>query len=81
VVAGASSIMIGSTPRLAFELMIAPRKLQSLSPSVQALAAAVSSVRSTISVIGSGISRLEVFETARGITADWLDEFEEAMGV
>src|SRR5437879_6786863 len=44
----------GSGPPIVFALIIAPRKLQSLAAAVQAVAAAVSSDRSTFSIIGAG---------------------------
>src|SRR6185503_17312165 len=78
VVAGCRLITTGSALRSAFAAMIAPRRLQSLGAPVQAVAAAVSSARSTVNVVVNGRNRLEGSRTA---PTDWLDEFEDTLWV
>jgi hypothetical protein len=51
----------------AFEAMMAPRKLQSFGATVHAVAAAVSSVRSTSNVVANNGVRLEVPENAGSV--------------
>src|SRR6185295_16129997 len=81
VVAGCKVITTGSALRFVFAAMIAPRKLQSFGATVQAVAAAVSSVRSTSNVVvGNGGIKKEVVRTVCG-TAMWLDELDEALWV
>src|SRR6266550_7364119 len=81
VVDAARLIITGVAVASALAAMIAPRKLQSLGEPVQAVAAAVSSVRSTSNVVaGIGI-RLEVLGTARGTAICLLDELEDALWV
>src|SRR5437879_6392488 len=82
VVAGCRLIITGFALRLAFAAMIAPRKLQSPGKVVQAVAAAVSSVRSTSNVVvANGRIRLEVSGTTRGTAIGWLAELEDALWV
>jgi hypothetical protein len=61
--------------------MIAPRKLQSLGAAVHAVAAAVSSERSTVNVVAGGSSRFELAGIARATVLRRLVEFEDALGV
>jgi hypothetical protein len=61
--------------------MIAPRKLQSFAAAVQAVAAAVSSVRSTSNVVVSNGMRVTVAGTARTDIDFSLVEFEDAVCV
>src|SRR6266516_682672 len=65
----------------AFAAIIAPRKLQSFGKAEHTVAAAVSSVRSTSSVVTTGRIRLEVAGTARGAAMRCLDELEYALRV
>ena len=58
--------------------MIAPRKLQSLAAIVHAVAAAVSSVRSTSNVVANAGIRLEIAGAVRATVNGWLDELEDA---
>src|SRR5437588_13005246 len=81
VVPDARLIITGVAPTAVFAAMMAPRKLQSLAASVQAVAAAVSSVRSTTNVVVNGGTRLEILGTARAIVICWLDELDDALGV
>jgi hypothetical protein len=60
--------------------MMAPRRLQSLGATVQAVATAVSSALSTSSVVGGGINRLKVEAAAHGTAVVRLDELEDALG-
>jgi hypothetical protein len=59
--------------------MIAPRKLQSLGAAVQAVAAAVSSVRSTTNVVANGSIRLEVRGATLETGMDLFAELEETL--
>src|SRR5205085_5135428 len=71
----------GFGPTSLFAAMTAPRKLQSLGSAVQAVAAAVSSVRSTSSVVAKARFRLKVSGTARATAIRRLDEREDALRV
>jgi hypothetical protein len=73
--------MTGVAPRSAFEAMMAPRRLQSLAAGVQAVAAAVSSARSTSSVVAKTGFRAAVEANARGTDARGLVELEDALRV
>src|SRR5438105_10282768 len=81
VVAGCRLIITGFGLTSAFAAMIAPRKLQSLGATVQAVAAAVSSVRSTSNVVANAGIRLEDLGSARGTAIRWLGELEDALWV
>ena len=85
MVAGCRLIITGSALISAFEAMIAPRKLQSFGAAVHAVAAAVSSVRSTSNVVASAI-KLEVVingevSRTRGTALRLLEELEDALWV
>jgi len=71
----------GSALRSALAAMIAPRKLQSFAAAVHAVAAAVSSVRSTSNVVVNNGIRAVVAGTARTDMDFSLDEFEDAVCV
>src|SRR4051794_21484732 len=79
VVAGCRSIVTGLAVTSLFAAMIAPRKLQSLGAAVHAVAAAVSSARSTLNVVANARFRLEAMGTAREIAVCLLDELEDAL--
>jgi hypothetical protein len=59
--------------------MIAPRKLQSLGDAVHAVAAAISSVRSTLNVVANIGIKVEVSGTALGLATRLLAELEDAL--
>jgi hypothetical protein len=61
--------------------MIAPRKLQSLGAAVQAVAAAVSSVRSTENAVAKGGIRLDIRGIARETVICLLVELEDTLSV
>src|ERR1041385_4963497 len=67
VVAGCRLIVMGIPLTSAFEAMMTPRKLQSFGATVHAVAAAVSSVRSTSNVVANNGVRLEVPENAGSV--------------
>src|SRR5215471_18143038 len=70
-------MIIGVAPAALFAALIAPRKLQSLGATVQAWAAAVSSVRSTSNVVAKKGFRLGGFAEARCEMRFCLGKFDE----
>ena len=82
MVTGCWVVVISRSPvAAAFAAMMAPRKLQSKGATVQAVAAAVSSVRSTSNVVAKTGMKGAVFRIAGAVPDRSLFEFEDAVCV